>query len=68
MFCRNRQRHHGPLYLLWAVLLSVPFYFLWRHLAPVYLPNLPPALLRPPLLDCTGAFLTVAIVRSLLFG
>jgi len=52
-----------PVGIAWALLLSIPFFFLWNWLAPIYLPSLPPLYLHLPFFHCVGIFILVAIVR-----
>ena len=59
-------RSHHPFSLFWALALSVPFYFLWNYLAPIYLPGLPELYRHLPFWHCVGLFTIVAILRSLL--
>jgi hypothetical protein len=52
----------------WGVLfLSVPFYFLWNYLIPIYGYQLPPVYQHIPFWHCVGLFALVAIIRMLLF-
>jgi hypothetical protein len=55
-----------PMSLLWAIALSIPFYFLWNWLAPVYAPGLPPLYLHLPFLHCVGLLLLASILRMVL--
>jgi hypothetical protein len=53
--------------VLGAVILAIPFYYLWNYFAPIYLPQLPHIYLSIPFWHCVGLFATVGIVKSLLF-
>lgn len=46
-----------------AIGVSVPFYFLWRWLAPVYLPFLPEQWQALPFWHCVGLFGLAACLR-----
>lgn len=46
--------------------LSVPFYFIWNRIAPVYFYWLPKVYLDIPFWDCVGIFMVVPIVKWLL--
>ncbi len=50
-----------------VIFLSVPFYFLWNYLAPIYLPQLPPVYLHVPFWHCVGIFGLAAIFRLVFF-
>jgi len=54
------------LSFLSSVFLAIPFYFLWNHLAPVYLPQLPPLYLNLPFWHCVGIFILIWIFRVML--
>ena len=57
---------HRHFSIVWALALSVPFYFLWNDLAAVYLPSLPPLYQHLPFWHCVGLFALVGILKSLL--
>jgi hypothetical protein len=61
----HHRRGHGPLSLFWAVLLGIPFYFLWNHFAPIYAPSLPDLYKHLPFWDCLGLCALAAIVRAI---
>jgi len=50
-----------------AVFLSIPFYFLWNYLVPIYASQLPLVYQHIPFWHCVGLFALVIIVRALLF-
>ena len=52
--------------MVFGLLLSVPFYFLWNGLAPIYLPQLPPVYLHVPFWHCVGIFALLAILKMAL--
>ena len=54
------------LSFLFSSSLAVPFYFLWNHMAPKYLPFLPPLYSAVPFWDCVWLFMLVPILKSLL--
>lgn len=49
-----------------AVILSIPFYFLWNFFAPIYLPQVQAPYNQIPFWHCVGLFLLVWIARSML--
>jgi hypothetical protein len=53
--------------LFGAAVLSVPFYFLWNKLAPVYFYQIPSLYRQIPFWHCVGLFLLIAILRAMLF-
>lgn len=55
-------------YVIWFTLLSVPFYFIWNALAPIYFTGLPAVYQFIPFWHCMGLFVLLAIVRALLAG
>lgn len=52
--------------LFGAIFLSVPFYFLWNILAPIYGYELPAVYQHLPFWHCVGLFVLAAILRALL--
>jgi hypothetical protein len=52
--------------LIYAVILSVPFYFIWNRLAPIYFRGLPPQYQHIPFGHCAGLFVLIAIARAVL--
>jgi hypothetical protein len=57
-----------PFGLLWSLFLSIPFYFLWNALAPIYAPTLPPLYQHLPFWNCVGLFGLAAVIRSGILG
>lgn len=53
-------------FIAYSAVLSVPFYFLWNRLAPIYAGALPPLYRHIPFLDCVGLFVLLAIARAML--
>lgn len=51
---------------MWALVLAIPFYFLWNYLAPIYGAQLPPVYQHLPFWHCEGIFLLLAILRTVL--
>ncbi|HXL72376.1 MAG TPA: hypothetical protein VN963_02015 [bacterium] len=52
----------------WGVLfLSIPFYFLWNYLIPIYAYQLPSVYRHISFWHCAGLFALVAVIRMLLF-
>jgi hypothetical protein len=64
-FHKHQHSHHGPLSILWAILLGIPFYFLWNRLAPVYAPSLPELYKHLPFWDAVGLCTLAAVVRAI---
>jgi hypothetical protein len=56
--------HRHPVGLFWALLLSIPFYFLWNYFAPIYAYQLPPIYQHLPFWHCAGLFVLLAILRA----
>ncbi len=52
------------LSFLASVSLSIPFYFIWNALAPVYLYQLPDVYLHIPFWHCVGLFIVIPIVKT----
>ena len=52
--------------LLYAVLLSIPFYFVWNYVAPIYFRAIPPHYRHLPFLHCAGLFVLIAIVNMVI--
>lgn len=50
-----------------AASISVPFYFLWNWLGPIYFSFLPPLYLQLPFWHCVGLWVLVPMVKALLF-
>jgi len=50
-----------------VLFLSIPFYFLWNYLVPIYAYQLPMVYQHIPFWHCAGLFALVAIIRMLLF-
>lgn len=50
------------------IFLSIPFFFLWNYLAPIYLSQLPAVYLHVPFWHCVGLFALVAIFRMVFFS
>jgi hypothetical protein len=46
--------------------LSVPFYFIWNSLAPIYFYQLPQVYLYLPFWHCVGLFIVIPIVKNTL--
>jgi hypothetical protein len=61
---KHQCHRHGPLAICWALLLSIPFYYLWNHLAPIYAPGLPELYKHLPFWDTVGLCALAAIVRA----
>jgi hypothetical protein len=58
----------GAVMSSWGVVfLSIPFYFLWNYLAPIYASALPLVYQHIPFWHCAGLFALAAIIRMLLF-
>lgn len=55
-----------PMGISWAIVLSVPFYFLWNYFAPIYGYALPPVYQHLPFWHCVGLFTLLAIFRAVL--
>lgn len=49
-----------------SVSLSIPFYFVWNALAPIYFYQLPQVYLHIPFWHCVGLFIVVPIVKNTL--
>lgn len=58
-------RHVG---IVWSLILSIPFYFLWNALAPIYAPNLPPLYQHIPFWNAMGLFGLAAVMRAGVLG
>lgn len=48
-----------------SISLSVPFWFIWNRLAPVYFYWLPAVYQRIPFWNCVGLFIIVSILRTM---
>ena len=53
--------------LIGAVIWTIPVYFLWNYLAPVYLPQLPTQYLDVPFWHIAGIFALIKIVTMMIF-
>jgi len=53
--------------LLGAIILAIPFYYLWNYLAPIYLPQLPEQYLNVPFWHVAGIFMLIKIVKMMIF-
>ena len=53
--------------LIKAIVLAIPFYFLWNYLAPIYLPQAPAQYLDIPFWHITGIFMVVHILKLVVF-
>lgn len=53
--------------LFFAIILAIPFYFIWNALAPVYFYWLPEVYKEIPFWHCVGILVLIAIVRLVLF-
>jgi hypothetical protein len=53
--------------LLGAMFWSIPFYFIWNKLAPIYCYWLPPVYQHLPFWHCMGLFVLLAILRALIY-
>ena len=53
--------------LVKALVLAVPFYFIWNYLAPIYLPQAPAQYLNIPFLHVAGIFAVVQILKLVIF-
>ncbi|MGH7740049.1 MAG: hypothetical protein ACREL1_07870 [bacterium] len=49
-----------------ASALSIPFYFIWNKLAPIYLHQIPQIYRQLPFWHCVGIFALVGILRVLI--
>ena len=49
-----------------SVCISIPFYFLWNWLAPIYGYWLPRVYLEVPFWHCVGLFMLMPMVKTLL--
>jgi hypothetical protein len=52
--------------MFWIIFLSIPFFYLWNYLAPIYFSGLPALYLSIPFWHCVGLFALAAIVRAML--
>lgn len=55
------------LSFLFSVSLSIPFYFLWNGLAPIYFYWMPKVYLDLPFWHCVGLFMLMPMVKALVF-
>ena len=54
------------LSLFFSISLSVPFWFVWNRLAPIYFYWLPDVYLNIPFWHCVGLFIIIPIVKRIL--
>ena len=54
------------LSFLLSVFISVPFYFIWNALGPIYFYWLPKVYLNLPFWHCVGLFMLMPMVKTLL--
>jgi len=53
--------------LFGAVGLSIPFFYLWNWLAPIYMSWLPSLYIHLPFWHTVGLFVLIAIIRATIF-
>ena len=51
---------------IFSICISIPFYFLWNWLAPVYFYFLPKIYLDLPFFHCVGIFMLFPLLKTLL--
>jgi hypothetical protein len=52
--------------LLFSMSLSLPFWFIWNKIAPIYFYWLPEVYLTIPFWHCVGLFIVIPIIKKVL--